>query len=140
VYDWVWWLLAAFLLAGLEVLSTNLVFIMLAGGAAAASIGAGLGLHLLGQVGLFVGVSAAFLLVVRPVAIKHLRVPAVATNFKRIIGAEGIVLAPVDGYDGRVKVAGEIWSARTGSTDQTFEVGTTVHVTDVAGATVIVGK
>jgi membrane protein implicated in regulation of membrane protease activity len=140
VHDWIWWAIAAVLLAGLEVASTNLVFIMLAAGAVAASIGAATGLGLLGQLILFVAVSAAGLLFVRPIAIKHLRVPPSPTNVDRIIGAPGIVLAPVDAYDGRVKVGGEIWSAKSNGTDQTFEVGSTVHVTRVAGATVIVDQ
>ena len=49
-----------------------------------------------------------------------------------------VVAEPVDKHGGRVKLSGEIWSARAESEGESFDTGTEVHVTRIDGATAVV--
>lgn len=53
-------------------------------------------------------------------------------------GKQAVVLERVDGSGGRVKLAGEVWSARALDTDRAYEVGQEVDVVEIEGATAIV--
>jgi membrane protein implicated in regulation of membrane protease activity len=53
-------------------------------------------------------------------------------------GKQAVVLERVDGAGGRIKLAGEVWSARSLDTDRAYEVGQEVDVVDIEGATAIV--
>jgi membrane protein implicated in regulation of membrane protease activity len=83
--------------------------------------------------------SAASLLVLRPIARRHLRTPMqLRTGTAALIGAPAIVLERVDGRGGQVKIGGEVWSARSFDEDETFEPGTRVEVLKIDGATALV--
>ncbi len=73
---WVIWVIVAGGLIAAETLSLTLVLGMAAAGALAAAAAAGLGAGLVLQVVVFTLVTAATLLVVRPVAKRHLHTPA----------------------------------------------------------------
>ena len=55
-----------------------------------------------------------------------------------LLGAEGVVLEPVSGMDGRIKLGGEVWSARAYDGFSEFEVGQRVQVLQIEGATALV--
>ena len=55
-----------------------------------------------------------------------------------LVGAEAVVLEPVSGMDGRVKLGGEVWSARAYDGFSEFEVGQRVQVLQIEGATALV--
>lgn len=135
---WMWWFLAALGLAGVEILTVDLFFLMAAAGAVAAGTGALLGVSVIWQFVIFGVVSILLIGVVRPIALRHVRVPAAKTGTDLLVGAEALVLEQVDGRDGRVKVGGEIWSARASDDSVVLEPGTKVTVDSVAGATVLV--
>lgn len=137
---WVWWIVAAGVLAVAEVLTGGtLVLLMLAGGAAAGGLTAALGAPPALSVGVFALVSVALLGLVRPIARRHMRVSRGArTNVAALVGAEALVLESVDGQDGRIKLAGEIWSARAYDGQSVFEPGTRVQVLQIEGATALV--
>ena len=137
---WVWWIVAAGVLAVAEVLTGGtLVLLMLAGGAAAGGLTAALGAPPALSVGVFALVSVALLGLVRPIARRHMRVHREArTNVAALVGAEALVLESVDGQDGRIKLAGEIWSARAYDGQSVFEPGTRVQVLQIEGATALV--
>ena len=137
---WVWWIVAAGVLAVAEVLTGGtLVLLMLAGGAAAGGLTAALGAPPALSVGVFALVSVALLGLVRPIARRHMRVNREArTNVAALVGAEALVLESVDGQDGRIKLAGEIWSARAYDGQSVFEPGTRVQVLQIDGATALV--
>jgi membrane protein implicated in regulation of membrane protease activity len=136
---WVWWLIAAGVLVIAEVLTTSLVLAMLAGGAAAAGIVAALGGGVPLQIGTFAAVSAILVLVVRPIARRHVRTPrSIRTGVDALVGSEAEVLETVTRRDGRIKLAGEVWSARSMDEERTHEVGDTVHVVRITGATALV--
>ena len=137
---WVAWLVAAAALAGLELLSLDLVLLMLAAGALGGAAVAALGVPLLGAAGVAVAIGLVGLLVVRPVAVRHLSPgPLHATGTAALVGREAFVVAPVTpGGGGRIKLAGEIWSARNYEPDATIAVGAAVDVVTIDGATAVV--
>lgn len=114
-------------------------FGMLAVGAVAAAVAAGLGLGTVAQVLVFVVVSVALIAVVRPIAARHsAERPRLATGIDALKGRQAVVLERVDSSGGRIKLAGEVWSARTLDGGQSFEPGQQVDVVEIDGATAIV--
>jgi membrane protein implicated in regulation of membrane protease activity len=136
---WVWWLIATGVLVVGELFTTSLVLGMIAGGTAAAAVVAAVGLGAPAQLGVFALVSFALLFVVRPIAARHLHTPAaIRTGVAALVGAEAEVLEPVTGKDGRVKLSGEIWSARSYDGETQYEPGSLVRVVAISGATALV--
>ncbi|MGW0886055.1 NfeD family protein [Streptomyces sp. NPDC002671] len=136
---WVWWLVGAAALGIPLVVTAMPEFGMLAVGAVAAAAVAGLGFDAVIQVLAFVVVSVALIAVVRPIAARHSRQrPQLATGVDALKGKQAVVLERVDGSGGRIKLAGEVWSARSLDTGRAYEVGQEVDVVDIEGATAIV--
>lgn len=137
---WIWWIIAAGALAVAEILTGGtLVLLMLAGGAVAGGVTAAVGAPPALAIGVFAVVSFALLGLVRPVARRHLRMGReVRTNVAALVGAEATVLESVDGHDGRIKLAGEVWSARAYDGESLFEPGSRVQVLQIDGATALV--
>ncbi|WP_322750750.1 MULTISPECIES: NfeD family protein [unclassified Frankia] len=136
---WLWWLVIAGVLGVGEMLTLALILGMTAIAALVAAIVAGVGGGPLAQLAAFAATSVALLLGLRPVARRHLtQSPAVATGIDALIGKVGVVLESVDGADGRVKIGGEVWSARVTMAGQTLEPGTSVRVLRIDGATAVV--
>ncbi|MFB7508696.1 NfeD family protein [Streptomyces broussonetiae] len=136
---WVWWLVGAAALGIPLVVTAMPEFGMLAVGAVAAAVVAGLGLGAVIQVLAFVVVSVALIAVVRPIAARHTRQrPQLATGIDALKGKQAVVLERVDGAGGRIKLAGEVWSARALDTGRAYEIGQEVDVVEIEGATAIV--
>lgn len=138
--QWLWWVGAAFALGLVEVASLDLVFIMLTTGALAAAGVALLGASLTVQVLVFAATSALLLLVVRPVALRKLKPagPGQRTNAAALVGRRAEVLSQVTDRSGRVKLTGEVWSARSARAGEVFEVSELVQVVRIEGATAVV--
>ncbi|MDG4863343.1 NfeD family protein [Streptomyces sp. T-3] len=136
---WVWWLIGAVGLGIPLVLTAMPEFGMLSAGAVAAAVTAGLGGDIVLQVVVFAAVSVALIAVVRPIATRHrAQRPQLATGVDALKGKQAVVLERVDGAGGRIKLAGEIWSARPLDSGQAFEVGQQVDVVEIDGATAVV--
>ncbi|MFE9612262.1 NfeD family protein [Streptomyces sp. NPDC006012] len=136
---WVWWLIGAAALGIPLVITAMPEFGMLAVGAIAAAALAGLGFGVVIQVLAFLIVSVALIAVVRPIAARHGRQrPELRTGVDALKGKQAVVLERVDGAGGRIKLAGEIWSARALDAGQAYDVGQEVDVVDIEGATAIV--
>ncbi|WP_406860079.1 NfeD family protein [Streptomyces sp. HUAS MG47] len=136
---WVWWLIGAVGLGIPLVLTTMPEFGMFAVGAVAGAITAALGFGVVAQVLVFVVVSVALIAVVRPIAARHRDArPQLATGIDALKGRQAVVLERVDGSGGRIKLAGEVWSARALDDGQTFEPGRQVDVVEIDGATAVV--
>ncbi|MFG2331466.1 NfeD family protein [Streptomyces sp. NPDC048604] len=136
---WVWWLIGAVGLGIPLVLTTMPEFGMFAVGAVAGSITAALGFGVVAQVLVFVVVSVALIAVVRPIAARHRDGrPQLATGVDALKGRQAVVLERVDGSGGRIKLAGEVWSARALDGALSFEPGQHVDVVDIDGATAVV--
>ncbi len=136
---WVWWLIGAVGLGIPLVLTAMPEFGMFAVGAVAASAVAALGGGIVAQVLVFVLVSVALIAVVRPIAARHRAGQAgQASGIDALKGRQAVVLERVSADSGRIKLAGEVWSARSLDADQVFEPGTQVDVVDIDGATAVV--
>ncbi|MDC0771844.1 NfeD family protein [Streptomyces sp. HD] len=137
---WVWWLIGAAAL-GIGLVVTAMPELgMLAVGAVAAAVVAGIfGGDAVIQVIAFVVISTALIAVVRPIANRHrAQRPQLATGIDALKGKQAVVLERVDASGGRIKLAGEVWSARSLDTERAYEVGQEVDVVDIEGATAIV--
>ncbi|MGW2289487.1 NfeD family protein [Streptomyces phaeochromogenes] len=136
---WVWWLIGAVGLGIPLVVTAMPEFGMLAVGAVAGAVTAGLGGGVVLQVVVFAVVSVALIAVVRPVATRHRsQRPQLATGIDALKGKQALVLERVDGSGGRIKLAGEVWSARALDTGRAYEAGEEVDVVEIEGATAIV--
>ena len=137
--DWYWWIGAALLLVVIEVVTLDLVLIMFAGGAVAAGVASALGLGLVGQIVVFGVVSTLLLLALRPWLLKYLRQrePLVETGAAALPGRVATVVSEVGESGGRIKLLGEVWTARSLGA-ATFSPGTDVRVVRIEGATAVV--
>jgi membrane protein implicated in regulation of membrane protease activity len=136
---WAWWLAAMTVFAVAEVSTTSLVFGMFSAGALGALVTDVAGGGVLAQGIVFAVVSLALLLVVRPVAKRHLYPPLeTRTGVAALVGTRGLVLERVDAHSGRVKLGGEVWSARSYTPSDVIESGRNVEVLQIDGATAVV--
>ncbi|MFT3861617.1 NfeD family protein [Micropruina sp.] len=136
---WAVWLIAATLLAVCESLTLDFTLLMLAAGALAGAGAAALfpGLVLV-HVALAVVVAFALLLLLRPTLLAKVRnAPGYRSALQRLVGSTGQALTAIDGGSGEVKVAGEVWRARSFN-DEPIDAGTAVEIFEVDGTTVVV--
>ena len=139
--DWVWWMIAAGVLAVGEIATLGFFLGPVAVAAVTAAIVALIGGGLAAQWIVFIAVSLASLLVLRPIARRHLRTPGqLRTGTAALVGRDAIVLERVDRDGGQVKLAGEVWSARSYDDDESFEAGSRVEVMKIDGATALVAE
>jgi membrane protein implicated in regulation of membrane protease activity len=138
---WVIWAVAAAILAAGEAASAALVLGPVALAAAAAAIVAAAGAGAILQALAFVLGSIAALGILRPIARRHVRMPPhVRTGAAALIGTSATVLERVNRDGGRVKIGGEVWSARTYDEDEVIAAGDRVEVMKIDGATALVAK
>ncbi|MPV35781.1 NfeD family protein [Georgenia subflava] len=137
---WLWWLGAALVLGVVEMLTVDLIFLMFAGGALAAVVATMLGAPFWAQVLVFAVVSVVLLFAVRPWAKDLLlrSTPDTLTNIAAHVGREATVLLDVTDRAGRVKLAGEVWTARAALPGAVLATGTTVRVVRIEGAIAVV--
>lgn len=134
----VWVVIAGLFLVG-ELFTLDLTLLMFG---LAALLGAGaalLGLDVVWQILAFAVASGGLTLGLRPVAKRHLtRAPELRTGVDALVGATAVVVERVDGHGGRIKLSGELWSARSFPPDTVFDAGETVRVLRIEGATAVV--
>jgi membrane protein implicated in regulation of membrane protease activity len=139
---WLIWVVVAVALAVGEMLTPGLFFLgpvaIAAGAAALASL---LGAGTAGSLIVFIVCSVASLLVLRPIARRHVRLPALSrTGTDALIGRKAVVTKRVDGLGGRIRVGGEEWSARSYLDGRTFQEGQTVDIIQIEGVTALVAE
>ena len=136
---WMWWLGAALVLAIAEVLSLGLVLLMLSGGALAGAIAVAFGAPVVVQGLVAVVVAIVLLAALRPWLLLYLRRRhrLVETNVAALVGRPAVTVTPVAGDGGRVKIGGEVWTARTASGAR-IATGAPVRVSRIDGATAVV--
>jgi membrane protein implicated in regulation of membrane protease activity len=139
--DWVWWMIAAGVLAVGEIATLGFFMGPIAIAATLAAIVALAGAGLAAQWVVFIVASLGTLLVLRPIARRHLRTPpSIRTGTAALVGGRAVVLERVDGSGGQVKIGGEVWSARAYDEDESFEPGARVEVLKIEGATALVAE
>jgi membrane protein implicated in regulation of membrane protease activity len=137
--EWVLWIIAAGVLAVGEMFTLGFFLGPIAIAATLAAIVALAGGGVALQWIVFTAISAGSLLVLRPIARRHLHMPAqLRTGTAALVGATAVVIDRVDRDGGTVRLAGEVWSARSYDEDHAFEPGTRVEVLKIEGATALV--
>ena len=137
---WVIWAIVAVALAVGEIATPGLFFlgpVALAAVLAAvvAAIGGGAAIQLI----VFIVGALASLATIRPIVRRHLHMPArLRTGTAALVGAHALVLERIDRHGGRVRIGGEVWSARAFDESQVIEPGTSVEVVKIEGATALV--
>jgi membrane protein implicated in regulation of membrane protease activity len=139
--DWLYWMVAAGALAVGEIITTGFFLGPIAVAALLAAVvalaGGGVALQLI----VFAVVAVASLAVLRPIAKRHLHMPAqLRTGTAALIGAKALVLERVDVNGGSVKIGGEVWTARAYDDDAVMEPGMRVDVMKIDGATALVAE
>jgi membrane protein implicated in regulation of membrane protease activity len=137
---WVVWGVVAVALAIGEVLTPGLFFLgPVALAAAAAALAAALGAGTAGALIVFIVGGLLSLLVLRPIARRHVHLPAISrTGTDALVGRKAVVTRKVDDVGGRVRIGGEEWSARAYLDGQELAEGMTVDVVKIEGATALV--
>ena len=139
-YGWAAWLGGAALLAVAEMFSLDLILLMLAVGALVGMVTAALDAHIAVQFLAAAGTSIAMLALVRPSLVKRLHSgPDLQLGHGKLVGKQGIVTETVTAQiPGRIRLAGEIWSAQPYDESLTIEPGEAVEVFEIRGATAYV--
>lgn len=133
------WLIAAVVLIAAETLSGDFVLVMLGAGALGAAGASALGLPLGWDAVVFGGLALGLIFLARPALKRRLRVDReLKTNVDALIGKKAVVESLVDVQGGRVRIDGDVWSARALDESQVMQTGQTVTVVEISGATAVV--
>ncbi len=132
---------AAFVWLGLVILfliaegaTVSLVSLWFAAGAVVAMFAALLGAGAWLQTGLFLVVSGALLLMLRPIVRRYLVPKITPTNVDSLVGATGLVTEAIDNVtaSGQVKLGAMEWTARS-TTGENIPQGTLIRVDRIEG-------
>lgn len=136
------WLIGALALAGAETLTGDMFLLMLSGGALAAAASSWLtGWPLWSDGAVFLAVSVLLLVLVRPALRRRVAAGAgIETGARALPGKSALVLDRVAHSAGRVKLDGDVWTARPFNDGDVYEPGELVTVMRIDGATAVVWK
>ncbi|GAA3611622.1 NfeD family protein [Kineosporia mesophila] len=138
-HAWLIWIGVAVVFGLIEITSLDFFFLMLAGGALAASLSDALGAGVPLQVIVFAIASGALLFAVRPpLKAWAARGESTITGTAALVGNEARVLEPVTETSGLVKLSGETWTARVDPGRPSLEIDSPVYVIRIEGATAVV--
>ena len=139
-HAWMVWVGVALVLVAIETVTADFTFLMLAGGAVGASIAAAFGAPPVLQAIVAGLVAVALLAIVRPWLKNRIQAssPPQLMGAAAHVGRSAVAIDRVNSAGGRVKLAGETWSARTLGDD--IEPGEEVVVDSIDGATAIVSR
>jgi membrane protein implicated in regulation of membrane protease activity len=133
------WLILAAVLGVAEMLTTTLALGLLAVGALAAALTEAVGGSAPVQLAVFVIVSLAGIILIRPLALRRLRRRGtLRTGTAALVGETGYVLSDVTPQSGRIRIGGEEWSARPYDEASVIPAGSKVDVLQIKGATALV--
>lgn len=141
--EWLFWLIAAVILAVGEIATMSFFLAPFAGGALVAAVTSGFGAPLALNLAVFLVISVALLMALRPVARSHKKMPAqIRTGTAALIGRTGVVVERISNDEGvgLVKIDGEPWTARSYEEELVIEPGARVHVVEIRGATALVAE
>ncbi len=137
---WLVWVIVAAVLGVAEVLTLTVAAGLLAAAAVVAAVIAAAGVGAAGQAAAFALAGGAAVALVLPAVRRHRRTarPASRSGVAALIGRSALVVEPVDDHHGRVRISGEIWSARAFAPGQVIPAGAIVDVFEIDGATALV--
>ena len=138
--SWLVWTIVAGALAVGELHYQAFFLAPFAIGAVVAAIVSAAGVGTAGAVIAFVAVSVAVLALLRPIALRHRRLPPrLRTGAAALVGRRALVLERIANNEGVgcVKIDGEVWTARS-LDDTVIDAGKQVEVMEIRGATALV--
>ena len=139
-HAWETWLGLTIVLGVAEMFSLDLILIMLAAGALVGMLAAVLDQHIAIQILAASAASVAALAMVRPTMVKRLHGgPELSLGHGKLVGRQGIVTEDISGLSaGRIKLAGEFWTAEPYDDTTSIKAGETVEVLAIRGDTAVV--
>jgi membrane protein implicated in regulation of membrane protease activity len=132
------WLIIGIVLVVAEVLSGAFVLVMLGAAALIASLLAALGLGLPISLVAFAVVAGGGITLARPALVRKMHTEHVKTNVDALVDKRAIVVTTVDAHGGQVKIEGALWSARAYDETEVLEIGRSVTIMSISGATALV--
>ena len=137
---WETWLGLSIVLGVAEMFSLDLILAMLAAGALVGMVVALLGLPVAVQILAALAASIAMLAIVRPAFVTRLHSgPELSLGHGKLVGTRALVTQEITGLaPGRIKAAGEIWSALPYDEHLKIAPGETVEILQIKGATAYV--
>lgn len=138
--QWLWWFIGAIGLGVIEIFTLDLTFAMLAGGALVAGGVALFGVPVWVPPVVFALVSSLLFLLLRPHLITLLgkKSPLIEMNSDALVGNSARALVEISEIAGRIKLNGEVWTARIVNDAAVISEGSEVTVVAIKGATAIV--
>jgi membrane protein implicated in regulation of membrane protease activity len=137
---WETWLGLAIVLGVAEMFSLDLILLMISAGALVGMVCDLVGLPFPVQSLAAAAAALASLTLIRPALVHRLHAgPSLQVGHGKLVGQTGLVTEAITANEpGRVKLAGEIWSASPYNGDTTIAPGQTVEVLEIRGATAYV--
>ena len=134
----IWMIVLIALVVG-EAVTVGLTFIWFAVGALGGLLFSVLGASVMVQIVVFLVLSTASLILVRPVAARLLKPGTSPTNADRILGETALVTQTIDNLaqTGQVKLSGQVWTARS-ENGQVIQEQTRVKILRIEGVKVFV--
>ena len=139
-HAWETWLAISIVLGVVELASMDLILLMLAAGALVGFAAAIVGLPFAIQVVAASATALAALALVRPAIAKRMHGgPELTQGHDKLVGRQGVCTERITGLEpGRIKLAGEIWTAEPYDETVIIEPGQVVDVLQIRGATAVV--
>jgi membrane protein implicated in regulation of membrane protease activity len=136
---WLIWLVVAVALGIAEIFTLTAALGVVAGASLITAVLAATGLPLGVQFVVFAAAATAGVVLVRPVALRHMRLPqSHLFGVEALVGTRAYVVQEVTDRDGRVRIGGEEWTARPFDDSLVIPVGAAVDVMRINGSTAIV--
>lgn len=136
---WLIWLVLAIVLGVAETFTLTAALGVLGAAALIPAVLAGLGVPLAVQLAMFAIASALGVLLVRPIALRHLREPQlIRFGVDALVGKRAYVVREVSDRDGLVSIDGDEWTARAFDETTVIPVGAAVDVMRISGTTAYV--
>jgi membrane protein implicated in regulation of membrane protease activity len=136
---WLIWLVIAVVLGVAEIFTLTAALGVLAGAALVPAALAAAGVPLAIQLVAYAIAAAAGVVLVRPVALRHMRQPSIERfGVDALVGKHAYVVREVTDRDGLVRIDGDEWTARAFDETTVIPVGAQVDVMRISGTTAFV--
>ncbi|WP_219464468.1 NfeD family protein [Nonomuraea rhizosphaerae] len=137
--EWIIWIILAIVLGVAELFTVTMALGILGAASLLTAATAAIGLPVPLQLLVFVLSSLGGMVVIRPLAMRHIRQPQLQRfGVEALVGKPAYVVSEVTGREGRVRIGGEEWSARAYDETLVIPTGATVDVIEIEGATALV--
>ncbi|MPZ80647.1 MAG: NfeD family protein [Actinophytocola sp.] len=132
------WLIGGIALMAAEILSGDFFLLMVGVGALFGAVADWAFDNTIVAAIVFAVVSIGLVTFARPWLKRRMHGELIHTNADALIGRKAVAVSEVDKEGGRVKLDGDVWSARAFDDKQTISPGVSVTIVEISGATAVV--